>query len=214
MSLVRPYATVDDVTRETKSSDSELTSLYEDAITAASRWIDEFCDTDFWYHAFGESSSGSSGSSESSEESDAWTVPSGLVTDYEVCMPWPILSLSDIEVNGEPVAEDDYWFDEGKKTIYFESKLYRQSHRRGPTIKVCGRFGYLLNAENPDTTPPPSLPSSVRRACVLIAAAWSGELHKVQLGLDGSRVEMLDNRIPSEARTLLSVFRLRGRRAF
>ena len=209
--LERPYATVDDVTRETKSSDSELTVLYEDAITAASRWIDEYCDTDFWYHVFGESSSGSSGSS---DPVDAWVVPSGLILDYEVCMPWPVISLTDIEVNGEPVAEDDYWFENGKKIIYFESKLHWQSKRRGPTIKVMGAFGYPLDLENPDTTPPPTLPSSVKRACVLIAAAWSGELHKVQMGLDGSRLEMLDNRIPSEAKTLLSVFRLRGRRAF
>jgi len=69
-------------------------------------------------------------------------------------------------------------------------------------IELYGTFGYALDGTN-DQLPPPTMPAAVRRSAVIIASAWSYERAVQQVGLDGSTVNLLDNRITLEVEELL-----------
>jgi len=72
--------------------------------------------------------------------------------------------------------------------------------------EIKGTFGYTSsNSEEPPT----GLPSEVRRACVLIAAAWSAERRVDRVGIAGEVSNILDTSIPEEARRLLRRYSLR-----
>lgn len=216
MPLVRPYCTVADVQRETKNSGPELDEWYAECVTRASRMVEEMCLRDFWFHDY---------------SAEDYSVPRSRVLGEMVALPFPIITLTDLWVyadklvgktDNDVVAEDEYYFEVGSSFFKSEFGPFAAARFRAGRFHsyneessdefrgfmvLRGTFGYELAETNPDTTPPPLLPSEVRRATTLIAAAISDEMHKEQTGMDGSTVEILDTRIPTEAKTLLKRWR-------
>jgi len=196
MPLEKPYCSLLDVQRETKSSGSENDELYEECITRASRWIDSQCQRDFWFH---------------DHSSIDYLVPRGRVLGDLALLPFPIITLDAVWVfsdklagktDNDLLAIDEYYYEAGEPSISCESDQFGDYPFKGFFI-VRGTFGYPLAETDPETTPPPTIPAEIRRAACLVASAWSDELHKEETGLDGSRMEVLDTKIPAEARTLI-----------
>lgn len=197
MALERPYCIVSDVSSETQNSDAP-DSVYEGAINLASRFIDEYCQTDFWFHDY---------------SSTVLEVPRSWVIGERVTLPWPIITLtglwvySDREigaVDDDKFDFDEYYFEVGKSKIETEGGVFGV-HPFKLNMELEGTFGYPI-VDN--ETPPATLPQSIRRACTLIAANLSGENNKQVVGLDGVVSDMLDTRIPDEAKMLLKRYRL------
>jgi hypothetical protein len=205
--LLRPYTTRAEVQRETKNSGSELDDWYLQCINLASRYVEERCKRDFWFH---------------DHSATAYVVDRRRVLEDVVVLPFPIITLtelrvfSDVSLPNDPNDvwdADEYYFVAGEPSIHAEAetdwKFAGASGRFGSYpfrgfLHIKGTFGYPLATEfeegfDADTTPPPSVPFHVRRACTLIAAAISDEMHKEQVGLDGVRVELLETKIPREA---------------
>ncbi len=208
MALDKPYCTLEDVQKETKNSSSSDTSWYQNQINLASRYIEDYCNTDFRYQDY---------------SSTAYTVPRAHVLEDEVHFPWPILTITGVWVysdHTESPADADKYEDD---TYYFragEFVLYKQGAVSFPqpgaifgtypfiqNMDIKGTFGYALDGSNPDTAPPPTMPAAVRRACTLIAANWSNENRKEEVGLDGARTELLETSVPDEAKMLLHPWR-------
>lgn len=193
--LERPYCSLADVQRETVNSLPENDDKYKQCINLASRWVDEFCHRDFWFHDHSE---------------NAYKVPRKFVLGDEIFLPFPIVTLTALTVDGKAwdVEDDIYW---DGKTISSEDGDFGNYPCR-ETIRLTGTFGYPLvqsGYDDPQQTPPPTIPSSVKHATAKVAAAISGEKHIEQVGLDGTRIELLDMRIPPEAKALLKRFVLR-----
>lgn len=211
--LYRPYTALADVRRETKHSDSSLDDWYIECINMASRLIDDYCKRDFWFHDYSVA---------------PYKVNRRRVLEESVVLPFPIITLTEVRVftdieqtsdSNDIWETDEYHFEEGERTIHAEAetewKYAGNPGRFGSYpfrgfLWIKGTFGYPLTTESgaiPDETPPPTIPTGVRRAATLIASAFSSELRKEQIGLDGVRVELLDTRIPREAKILLSRYK-------
>ena len=185
--LLRPYTTVDDVCAEMRVSSGEYTTKITDAINLASRWVDDFCGRDFWYHDY----------STSAYETKCF--------DCTIVLPWPILSLVSVEARGVVYSDEIYWSDR-TIDVGYHSDVFSEL-MRWEFVRVFGTFGYALQQSSPNTNPPVSIPASVRRATTLIAAAWTGEYRVEQVGLDGQRVSVAESKVPSDAKLLLSPFK-------
>tara|TARA_R110002153_G_scaffold84197_2_gene211024 strand:+ start:15295 stop:15924 length:630 start_codon:yes stop_codon:yes gene_type:complete len=202
MSLSQPYCTVSDVKRETKSSDSELDATYIEAINFACRWIDSYCGRDFWFHDY-------------LAEGSTYLVPRNRVIGGMAILPFPVVSVtgiwvldkkSDVPADVYEVDSDDYLWTEDDPIITVEESEFGVEPLK-QFLRISGSFGYTLDVADPTGTPPPTVPTAIRRSATLIAAAWSGEMSKDEIGLDGSRVEMMDSRIPLDAMKLLKPFK-------
>lgn len=189
-SLKYPYCTLLSVQEETRNSVSSNEDKMIKAINLASRQIDSFCRRDFLFH---------------DHASDLYQVKTNQVIGNKIYLPWPVLTLTEVVVGGGALDPDSYFFENGEATamIMFDRDL--PSIRPSRRIQFRGTFGYPFSVENPETNPP-EIPEAVSRAATLIASAWSGENRKDQVGLDGSKVSILDNTIPAEAKTLLQKF--------
>lgn len=103
---------------------------------------------------------------------------------------------------------------------------YHDYAKEWTDILVEGQIGYALQEECDcdcsesdkvfiaEHLPPKDLPSAIRRATTLIASAFSGEMHKQMISLDGQRAEVLDTSIPSEVFKMLKPFRARSKQTF
>lgn len=210
--LSKPYCTLNEVQDECRqhATEADVVDKISTAINRASRAIDEMCSRDFWFH---------------DHTSSALPVSRRQVVGASIFLPWPILTLTEIKENGFVVQANNYNFEAGTRQIEkvstmllgqiqgdpLQSAAYDEEPRwmmpgGGNTITLAGTFGYALADTDPTKNPPPAMPSRVRRACVLIASAWSGENRKEQVSPDGQKVNVLDVRIPPEAKTLLSKY--------
>jgi hypothetical protein len=201
MSLQKPYCTLLDVQAETKSSDSELTSVYEACINRASRYIDRHCKRDFWFHDY---------------TSTAFVVPRRYVLGNELILPYPILSLTELRffpdaseesTSDYALEEIDYYFEAGKHTVAISS-IHSVEYPFEGRMELFGTFGYELTVDG-ELAPPMDIPASVRRACTILAAAWSNERRVEQVSLDGSKASLIDSSVPQEVITLLDCFVMR-----
>ncbi len=191
MPLERPYTTIEQVVIETGSSDPELDRVYEFAITQASRFVDRYTHRDFWFH---------------DHTADPFRVPRQWAAGDCFCLPFPVITLTEVRLRGEVLdLGDAVDFEEERRIIYVRKQMEPEEFAHSLTVK--GTFGYPLDTTDPDRLPPPTLPDLVKRATTQIAAAWSGELEKEQIALDGTRVSLLETRIPKESKELLKKFR-------
>ena len=210
--LLRPYTTRTEVQKETKNSGSEQDDWYLQCINLASRFVEDRCKRDFWFHDY---------------TSSPYQIDRRRVLGTTFVLPFPIITLTELRIfsdinepndNNDVWDTDEYHYVAGERTVYAEAEKSGLGVAGSPGhfglypfrgfLRVKGTFGYALATEfetgfDEDTTPPPTLPAGVRRATTLIAAAISDEMHKEQVGLDGGRVELLDTKIPREALTLL-----------
>ncbi len=207
--LVNPYCTIEEVQVETVNAnlDGDLDDLFASYINQASRMIDEICGTDFLYH---------------DHLTTSFLVKPKNVFEKEIHLPFKILSLTELKIDGEVVDVDKYFFIDGEKMIRVveanpaTNYPFNKVECWGDNVfayypfkgrcEIKGTFGYT----SPDSEEPPTdLPSEVRRACVLIAAAWSAERRVDRVGIAGEVSNILDTSIPEEARRLLRRYSLR-----
>jgi hypothetical protein len=200
MPLTNPYCTLEAVQRETGNSDSEQEAWFENCINGASRWIDDHCNRDFLLH---------------DHAATAYTVKHGEVVGDLICLSWPILTLTEVKTGALVIPAQNYYFDAGSRTIRTRdgslwgarkgSLPFAPSSSSGmysisvtaprEPITIKGTFGYA--------TPP----TAVSMACAKIASAWSHEKRRERSAMDGSRVSILDERIPDDALALLKRYR-------
>lgn len=207
--LDKPYCTEVEVRAELRNEDTEVQDQVLTAINTASRMIDDWCRTDFWRH---------------DHSSTKLDVPPSWLVGNQVFLPWPIVSIT--------AVEEVSWSDQGVATVTdvesykysmegvvsgarierygvlnFTYKPYRDPAR--VTLRLTGIFGTALAVSDPTTQPPTNLPSTVKRAAVLCAAAISGLFLKVSSNpIDSSRTEVFDSRVPAEVPRLLKRWRI------
>lgn len=200
MPLDKPYTQLVDVQKETKNSDSELDAWYIECINRASRWVDEYCQRDFWFH---------------DHLSAGLVCPRDRVMEDCVLLPFPILTLTGVTVHydkavgavaGNSIDLNTLHWETNWPNLWCDSGVFGDFPFKG-FLTLTGTFGYPLADTDPTTTPPPTLPQDVRKATTLVAAALSSENHKEALGLDGQRTELLETNIPTEVYALLKKWR-------
>lgn len=215
--LVRPYCTLESVQKETRNTKAANNDWFSQCINAASRFVEQHTNRDFWFH---------------DHSASGFRVPRSQVVADEVFLKWPILTLTRVAVfpgnQAAPTSANDlpasaYSFEEGSSTITLEEdtlsqfwSLYggqsgsilapKSKVQFGPypfkmNMLIEGTFGYAITD---DLTPPLACPSAVSRATTILAANWSVEKMLEQVGLDGSKVELLDTKVGTEVLMLLS----------
>lgn len=189
--LLKPYCSVSDVQIETRNSDSANDNTYKECINAASREIDDFCLRDFWFH---------------DHAASPIAIRPAWVVGKSIYFPWPIVTLTAITSAGAALDMASMMFFEGDREVECSSRF--ESPSAGRPLTATGTFGYPLAETDPLKTAPATIPGGVRRACALIAAAWSGFLSRDRMTMDGQKVSLLDNRIPLEAKQLLARYKL------
>jgi hypothetical protein len=91
--LFYPYTTLTAVQRETKNSESANDDWYKECINDASRLVEEMLRRDFRYH---------------DHISSSLTCKTVWIAGRELFLPWPIISLTEIAVNGDALDAADY----------------------------------------------------------------------------------------------------------
>lgn len=220
--LDRPYTSLLEVQDECRNhADAEVSGVNPKdkiarAINLASRFIEDHCHRDFLFH---------------DHTSSAIAVQRRWIVAAEIFFPWPILTITEISENDVALDPSQYYFDAGQSQLtrlgnsvalgggVTSGSIYNPTNRGnglldeqsplwtmpggGNTLRIKGTFGYALAETDPTKNPPPTVPPRVRRACTLIAAAWSGENRREVVSVDGQKNSLLDSRIPREAAELL-----------
>jgi hypothetical protein len=195
--LIRPYCDLEDVQSVTGANDPEIDNTFIESINSASRMVDEVCGRDFWFH---------------DHSTVNYMLNRRSVIGPIALLPFEIITLTDVGIDGAAIGIDNLFFDVGGRSI--ESATDFGGYPFAAKMELVGTFGFALQQVDGLpvlTAPPATLPSSVRRATALIAASLSGEWRKERVAPDGSRESLLEVRIPSEARALLRQWDLRKR---
>lgn len=189
VTLHYPYTTLDEVQAECKNSDIGIAAdRMKTAINLASRYIDAHCRMDLRPR---------------DHESEPLVVLPGWVTGETIYLPYPVRSISEIAIGGMAyTGAYEVW----RSQWFFEVQRIGDwpQPRPGRRIEIKGLFGLEWESED---EPSDGIPGDIRRAATQIAAAWSGYMMREQVSFDGSRVQLLDSRIPSEAKALLERFK-------
>lgn len=214
--LNKPYTTVNKVKKECQIalSESNNDDWLKEVTNDASRFIEEYVGRDFWYH---------------DHSSTALTIKSKWVVGSKIFIPWPIVTLTEISIDGVALDADDYAFEtqdikKGGSIIYRSGDVYwtadldtlnssgidqsslPPSHNPADMlIEALGTFGYTITSA---TEPPTDVPAGISRAATLVAAAMSGLNRKQFTPLDGSPIEFTEYRIPPEAKKLLDQYKV------
>lgn len=185
VTLLRPYCTVEEVRAVCGNQSADIADKLGTAINTASRFLEEILKRDFVLH-------------------DHSATPLTLrkvavrstIIGKELYLPYsPIITLTSITDDDSLLVEgDDYVYDS-------ELGIIERIGAWGSEIVIVGKFGYDNSADV--LLPAPTLLGPVRQACALIAAAWSGENRREQIGFDGKKVPLTDKTIPKEAWDLL-----------
>lgn len=226
VTLVNPYTTLPEVLANIRNltAPQAVQDACATAINTASRYIDEYTQRDFLFHDFSVSPL---------IPRIEWTTRDVISLPWPVLTLTQITELGQVidpkfyyanpGIQGalrgriERVFNTDQLL-AGLQMAYSENAEYAQNleaitynrtynweemARRGQ-LAITGTFGYQV----PDQTAPPvGIPSGVRHACTLIAAAWSGYNTRERIGFDGQKQSLLDDRIPQEAATLLKRYK-------
>ena len=195
--LTRPYCSLADVQGVAGVSDPDLDDKLVEAINPASRMIDEMCGRDFWFH---------------DNTVTGHQIPRRSVIGSIVLLPFEIITLDKVSIDGSDIDAASAIFEEGGRTI--ESSGPWGAYPFAGSFEVFGTFGFALaevDGEPVLTEPPASLPAPIRRAAALIAASLSNEWRKERVAPDGSRESLLEVRIPAEAVALLRQWDIRKR---
>lgn len=185
--LLRPYCTVSEVRAVCGNTDSSIEDKLKDAINNASRFLEDLLKRDFVLHDY---------------SSDALVVRKQavqkLILGLELYLPYsPVIEITEISEDGTVLTEhDDYEIDTKLGIV-----LRVGAAAWGDEIAIKCKLGYNNAADV--TLPAPELVGPVREACAKIAAAWSGENKREQIGFDGKKVPLTDKTIPKDAWDLI-----------
>ncbi len=195
--LVRPYCTLQSVQEVTGNSEEDGIEKTLRSINEASRLIEDQCGAGFWFY---------------DHTSTPFKVPQGSVIGKVAFLPFPVLSLTEVTVDGIVVDLAETDIDVGEPYVSSLVTDWGGSPFSGKML-IKGTFGYVMSPPDPNNglaLPPSNLPESVRRACMLMAASMSGLWHRERVGIDGEKTTMLETRIPAEVDSLLSKWNRRG----
>lgn len=200
MALINPYCSVASVIGGLRNRDVPLREI-EDAINAASRYIDHRSGMDWGYHDH------SSTPLKVGEHSE-------LIRGDTLFIPYTnILGITEVKVQGAVWDADVDYVVSGLRLVAISTVASWDARKRwwpvGPSpeewTEIKGTFGYSrVNSE----TVPTNLPSNIEQACQMIACAISGYLTRDTVGLDGAKVSLIDSKIPKEALALLPARRV------
>ena len=190
-SLYKPYCSLLDVVQTAGNSEPELVDVFTDAINRASRRIDEVCGRDFWSHE---------------HAVEPYIVARKHVVGKLVLLPFEINTLTEVKLDGVELDLASISYAQGDTFFEYASNLGSIPFTGELAIK--GSFGFPTTAL---TTPPATVPASVRRSAILIACAFSNEWRRERVAFDGSRESLLETKVPSEVNELLKPWLQRGR---
>jgi len=194
MPLYRPYTTESRVRAELHNSDPSIANVIEQAINDASRYVESYCNRDFWFHEY---------------ENAPYVVD--LYGKFAF-LSWPVITLTSVETNtGKVIDVEDIRVSGGILDLTdVDLPLHELTTDNDVKyLKVKGTFGYpLQTGAGGDMVPPPTIPAPIVRATTLVAAAWSGEYSVERVALDGSRVSIASTEIPSDVFKFLARFKL------
>ncbi len=198
MELLRPYVSVSEMQAFLDNRDGGEEERIKEAINQASRYIEDRCRRDFWFH---------------DHTTTAHTVKRGDICGQVCLLPFEILTLTEVKVDDtvltEGLAEDDYWYESGSRIIRCTDTSWGDEPFR-QTLTVKGTFGYALDAESPLELPPPLLPGGLKEAAKQIAAAMSGLWKKTRMGLEGTE-SFTQTTIPAGVAGMLKQFTILSR---
>lgn len=192
MALKNPYCTVEQVQRELRNSDESLVPEIEEAINAASRFVDATLGYDFAQH---------------DHTTDPlllyWT--SRYIAGCQLWIPYPnIQSLTRVSVAGVD-------FMPGVDYVATSRRLARIDGRdwlpegAAYAVEIYGLFGFPQTSE---TDVPAGMPEHIVRATILLAAAFSGHNQKEFVSADGSVMHITDKAISKTVWDILQPHRV------
>ena len=176
---INPYITMEELVEELKTAMPDVSTdegkldhdKYQRSIELASRLVDEYLQTDFYFH-------------------DYSTVPLVLdqfskgVFDAKIFLPHqPIISLDQIVVGTETWAATDYTADLKQGILYSLRGSWNPS-RPDNVLSIYGTFGYAQPGGDPETVPA-GIPGKVIIATRVAAAFLSGDARKEFFPVDG-----------------------------
>lgn len=190
MALENPYTTVDAVKAEIRNSSADQTTI-EDAINAASRWVDEYLKRTFYQR-------------DHSSDALVFKVLDRVDIEREVFLPhYPIIELTEVKLGDDVLVEDDDFTVDLVNGILLHLSGNWNIQTPDRHLSIKGKFGY---AQAATTDVPTGIPVHVSLSAKLVAAALSG-LNRREIGqLEGGPISVDDRDIPPE------VFRMLGRR--
>lgn len=127
VTLVRPYATLRDVQRECRNVDTgSAEDDMREAINQASRMVDDMVNRDFFYH---------------DHASSALRINSSWITANTIYLPWPILTLTEVKLNGE-VQDAEGWVWENDAHGCKAGRIIRKGYAWSGEILEGGSNGF------------------------------------------------------------------------
>lgn len=215
VALLRPYCTVADVQREAQNTSADDKDVFATEINKASRRIEEYCMRDFWFH---------------DHSSTPLIVSPHWCALNKIYLPWPIITLTKVEVSEGPDSE---WTELDATSYITEpataprgrAKIVRSGNwLRDDSVtpglapaarttiprrtRLTGTFGYALDGTNPQTTPPPGMPQEISTVCAVLAAVSSGLWRKEFTDLSGQRQSTTQRSAPKDVMQMLDRYRL------
>lgn len=183
MATPLPYCTLSEVQAEIRNYDANINDKLISAIERATAYIDEYCRKTY---------------QPVDRVSVPFRVPSPCVAGKSILLPFPVrelLSIEDGDQHGEALTPQTVEWHSGSTRITAPRNLVNP-------VNIYGTFGG--ESSNNAQEPPLDLPAGIRRAAVLIAAAFSGEYNRERIDINGERQNVLETWIPKEARELLN----------
>ena len=198
MAVEYPYCTVSDVKSYIRNSEL-ADSDYELAISLASRQIDILCGRNFSSHSY---------------LSEFYELDSSNISRDFIYFNFPIKTITALEVSnglaGDFVLQDtdDYRYIPKSKANRIEEsyKVYNlgmrllDNNENVNRVRVKGQFGFEVKDSS---SMPTDLPPSIRRATTILSGVYTNQSRREEVGLDGSRVSLLESEIPNEVYKLI-----------
>lgn len=195
MALSTPYCTLLQLQDRLRNNDADtsdaLLTRHEDAINRASRMIEGWCHTDWTIH----------------DHTSSKLVPSNKwIVGDTIYVPWRVLTLTQVEIDGEVEDADDWGFELYSRAVVYAGAWPKIPLDKPNYIQLTGTFGYT---HSPLTSPPtdPTFPEAVREACIITAAALSGDYRREVTTVGGGKQDLLTTEVPDEAKKLLQRYR-------
>lgn len=176
----------DEVSKEI-GNDTLETSVLDDAILAASSYVEQHLGRSFDYR---------------DASSTPWTLHEAdrVVVGKYLYLPLPIITLTRVEVGGQELVEGESYIrtSESDLLVWLGDGEWPTPTATADALKLTGTFGYpVVNGVVSGVS------RRYRRATVLIAANMTSQNSRDVIGLDGSRTSVIDKTVPKAALDLL-----------
>jgi len=184
--MAKALCTREEVSTEI-GNDSVTAEVLDAAIVAATSFIEKHLACSFDYK---------------DASSTPWVIHGheGAVVGCFLYLPLPIITLTSVEVGGQVLVEGESYLKSAEPNllVWIGDGGWPTPTSPDYALKLKGTFGYPVVSDVVT-----GVPDRVHRASVLIAANLTSQNSRDVIGLDGSRVTVLDKTIPKAALDLL-----------